>query len=39
MHDNARGGNDMLTGGASANNLIHGDAGVMDGDSLAAMTR
>ena len=34
MHDNARGGDDTLTGGNSrTNNLIHGDAGSMDGDS------
>ncbi len=35
MHDNARGGDDILTGGVSSFtiNVIHGDAGAMDGDS------
>jgi hypothetical protein len=33
MHDNARGGDDTLTGGASLINVLYGDAIVMDGDS------
>jgi hypothetical protein len=33
MHDNARGGNDHLSGGDGAYNLLRGDAGSMDGDS------
>ena len=34
MHDDARGGNDDLTGGTGVRTMrLFGDAGIMDGDS------
>jgi serralysin len=33
MHDNTRGGNDTLIGGANSNNTLIGDARFMDGDA------
>jgi serralysin len=33
MHDNARGGNDQVSGGDSGINSLHGDARTMDGNS------